>query len=56
MVGFKTGLLFLQRNLDDLHNSEHNVSLKKKHDVKYSEESPKNSKKKVKSSKKIIKK
>lgn len=40
MVGYKVGALFIQRNLVDLHNSEHNVSLKKKQDEKYSEESP----------------
>ena len=43
MVGYKLGVLFLQRSLEDLHNSERNGKKLKNFGEKYTKEDPKNS-------------
>jgi ribosomal protein S19 len=40
MVGYKLGAFPIQRRSVVVHNSEHNVSLRKKQDEKYSKEGP----------------
>jgi len=40
MVGYKIGAFRIQKRQVNLHNSEHNVNLKRKLDEKYSKEGP----------------
>lgn len=40
MIGYKIGAFPIQKRLVDLHNSDHNVNLRKKQGEKYSKESP----------------
>ena len=39
MIGYKLGVLLLQKKWDNLHNSEHNVKKSLKWSEKYTEES-----------------
>lgn len=39
MIGYKLGVLYLQKNQVKVHNSERNVKKKKKCDEKYSKKS-----------------